>query len=831
MPFSLPISDPVLIFALAMLIILVAPLVFERLRIPGLVGLIVTGAVVGPRALGLLERDATFELLGTVGLLYLMFVAGLSLDLNQFNKLRTRSLAFGLISFLIPQSLAIALSMALLGYTWPQALLLGSIVGSHTLLAYPIVDRLGITRNTAVVMTMGGTMVTDVLSLLILAVVTASLSGTTTALYWAQFSGAVVLYVVAVVVALPWAGRWFFKRMNQSGDVEFVFLIALLFITAYVASLANLAPIIGAFLAGLVLNRLVPRTSPLMTRIRFVGDALFIPFFLLSVGMLVNLTVLFSSLTLWGLALLFTGLVLGGKVLAAKIVQRIYGYTPAEGWVIAGLSTPQAAATLAVTLIGFELNLFTEMTVNAVVVMILLTSLFGPSLVERFGRTVALDEERRDYEPSEAPQRILVPVANPETAEDLIDIALLIHDPASEQPIYPIAVVPDGNETGAEVAASEQLLGQVVVHAAAADVPVVPLTRIDLNPARGILRAMRENRISTLVIGWNGLDTARSYIFGSVLDQLLEESHELVFVCKRTEPFQTAQRILLLTPPYVYLEPGFTEALQDIKFMATQAGCDLSLVATEAELADLAERVRTLRPEVPTKTLALDRWIDLMRTLDDEVGAHDLIVLLAARQGTVSWRPSLDRLPGLIAQRFADTNFVTVYLSDVPARTLVSAAIASDDGQHLLVDAVNAGCLRMELQDGNLEAVFRQLLEQADLEVPPEVAAHLLATGTPNYAPELLPGVALYHAHTPTVERSMLLAGFSDEGLRLPRTSAPVHVLLILLVPQTSGTDTYLQQLTVASHLVRSREMVDSLRSCATAEEARHLLLDSLVTT
>ncbi|RMH68240.1 MAG: cation:proton antiporter, partial [Bacteroidetes bacterium] len=483
MPMDLPVTDPVLVFALAMLIILVAPVVFTRLRIPGLVGLIVAGAIVGPTGIGLLERNETFELLGTVGLLYLMFVAGLSIDLNQFAKLRTRSLVFGLTSFVIPQTLALLLGTQLLGFDLPQALLLGSIVGSHTLLAYPIASRLGITKNNAVIMTMGGTMVADVLSLLILAIVVALIEGASGPGFWLRFTLLMLLYAAGVVFLLPRLGRWFFRTVRNQADVEFVFLVAVVFLVAYLASWANLAPIIGAFLAGLVMNRLVPENSPLMTRVRFVGNALFIPFFLISVGMLVDLRVLVSSLTLWERALLFTGLVLGGKLAAAMLVRQVYGYTAVEGWVTYGLSTPQAAATLAVTLIGFELGLFDGTTVNAVIVMILLTSLVGPSVVDRFGRKLAVQETTRPYEPTQAPQRILVPLANPEHVEALIDIALIVHDPKSEQPIYPLVVVRDEEESGAPVAAAEQILSRAIVHAAAADVPVQPLTRIDLNVA------------------------------------------------------------------------------------------------------------------------------------------------------------------------------------------------------------------------------------------------------------------------------------------------------------------------------------------------------------
>jgi Kef-type K+ transport system membrane component KefB len=386
---ALPIEDPVLIFAVTMSIVLLAPMLFRRIGMPGLVGLIVVGAVVGPNALGLLARDATFELLGTVGLLYLMFTAGLSIDFDQFARLRGRSATFGLISFSIPLLLALVAGPYALGMNGSATLLLGAIVGSHTLLAYPIAQRLKLDKTPAVVMTMGGTVVTDLLSLLLLAIVTQVAAGEAAASDWLWFAGRVALFGVGATWGVQVLGRWFFRTVRQQPDVQFAFLLTVVFSAAYLAELAGLAPIIGAFVVGLSLNRLVPEQSPMMTRIGFVGEALFIPFFLLSVGMLVDLQALLQ-LSLWGLALMLSVLVLGGKALAAWLTGLLMRYSRDEQWLIYGLSSPQAAATLAVTLIGFDIGLFGETVVNGVVVMMLITCLAGPYVVERWGWRVAL---------------------------------------------------------------------------------------------------------------------------------------------------------------------------------------------------------------------------------------------------------------------------------------------------------------------------------------------------------------------------------------------------------------------------------------------------------
>lgn len=824
---DLPLTNPVLIFATVMCIVLLAPLLFRRMGIPGIVGLIVAGAIVGPNAIGLLQRGDTFELLGTVGLLYLMFMAGLSLDLNQFAQYRGRSLVFGTLSFLFPMGFSLAVGEWLLGFELYTSLLVGAVVGSHTLLAYPIAARLGLDKNVAVTMTMGGTMVTDLISLLVLAGVSAVVGGETGLGFWVLFVVLVSAYGVLVFAGLPRLGRWFFRTFRRQADMEFVFLLAVVFVTAYVAELVYLAPIIGAFMGGIALNRLVPERSALMLRVQFVGDALFIPFFLISVGMLVDASVLVSGLAVWVFALTFTGLVWSGKLAAAKCAQWIYGYTADEGWTIFGLSTPQAAATLAVTLVGFEMGLFSADVVNAVIVMILFTCLLGPWMVERFGRRVAIQERDKPYEPRLAPQRILVPLANPETADDLMDLAVLLHAEGSAEPIYPATIVPDGSP--AQVAEGEELLSRAVVHAAASEVSVVPITRVDFNVVGGIVRAIQEERISTVIIGWHGGSAARAFIFGSVLDQLLEETREMVVMSKIERRINTHQRLLLAIPPFADRESGFADAIRAIKILCDRARMDLVIITPEHAQESLMRRVETARPKVPVEVEAMSRWADLVETLDTLVEPEDLIALLSEREGSVAWRPSLNRLPGVIAQRFPEATFLVIYMSEQPFSTILEGGVDRLEPEALR-EALRPEDIVLDLQEGPLANVLRQMLRpliREHLEAAEELLLALQDVEG-GYAPELRPGVALYHVHADQIETTRLFVGLSAEGIRLPAVSQPAHVVLVLIGANDLEPEAYLQRLSVVTELVTSDESVDALRQCTRAEEVRELLIRDL---
>lgn len=806
-----PITDPVLVFGMVMLIIFTAPLLFRRIRIPGIIGLILFGAIVGPSAIGLLERDATMVLLGTVGLIYLMFMAGLSIDLNQFNKLRSRSLVFGLFSFFLPQMMALAAGLYLLGYSMESSLLLGSIVGSHTLLAYPLARRLGITKNKAVTMAMGGSIVTDLISLIVLAVVMASLGGELDGLFWFKFVALMFLFGAAVLYLLPRIGRWFFRNVQNDASTEYAFLLCCLFISAALAQAIGLAPIIGAFLAGLALNNLVPENSTSMLRIQFVGDALLVPFFLISVGMLVDFGVLFSSLEVWIYTLVFTSLVLVGKVAAAWIIRWIFKYSKTEFGVVAGLTTPQAAATLAVTLVGFEVGLFSQNAVNAVIMMILITCIIGPMLVENYGRKLAVEDEEDDLlGPAVGHHRILVPLANPSTATALIDLAMMMRDPASTEPLHPLIVARDGDDVQAQVANSEKMLGHAVIHATAANIPVLPVTRVDLNIASGIVRAIKELRISAIVIGWNGQVSTQQRIFGSVLDQLMTESNQLLLVSKLEKPVNTNTRLIIIIPPLVEREVGFASALRSMKFLSNQIGAPITIHT----ISDCVKRVmdvnKTIKPDLDIKMQSYPNWNDMMVGIRSRLYSDDLCVLFNVRESAVGWQPGLNKLPRSLANMRPDMNLIVAY----PAENKMDSGLVKPIlSGHSLHNILEPEYCTLGLEGSSISQAVHQMMSrfwQDRVDTLEDLKSSVLQS-VRDHDPELTRGVLLLHAHSNSIGNTMLLMGIHPEGLSLSELDHRIHVLFILLSPVDRSPQQHLQNLASIARLVRSDDIVNEL--------------------
>jgi Kef-type K+ transport system membrane component KefB/mannitol/fructose-specific phosphotransferase system IIA component (Ntr-type)/nucleotide-binding universal stress UspA family protein len=767
-----PFTDPVLIVALATLIFLVVPVLAERVRVPGVIGLIVAGAAVGPHGFGLLARDQTIILLGTVGLLYLMLMVGLELDLQQFSRYRNRSIVFGTLSFIVPAVLGMAAGLAL-GYPLAAALLLGAVFSSHTLLAYPIASRLGIIRNEAVTTALGGTILTEILALLLFAVVANQARGASLDLaFWGRLTLSFGIYVAAVMWGLPRLGRWFFRRSGDGG-AEFVFVLASLFTIAYLAHAAGVEPIVGALLAGLALNRLVPAHGPLMNRIHFVGNTLFIPFFLLSVGMLVNVWAL-DSLRAWIVAIVFSAGVIASKWAAAWVTGRAFGYASAESWTVFGLTVPHAAGTLAIVLVGYDLGLLDQTEVNAVVVMILATCLAGPWAVERFGRQVARREEARPYDPTTAPRRVLIPLANPATAEALMDLAFVVRGSEGDEPLYPLTVAPDrGSATEAWVAEAEQMLAGAVRHAAAAEVPVRPVTRVDANIAAGIARGVAETRASTVVIGWDGRRTGARAIFGTVLDQLLERTRQMVLVARLAHPLNVTRRLVVLVPPAADRHPGFADALATVNRIASGIGAGMTGVVVGGETARLREVHGAVRPQVAADWQPVADWTALAQWLDGNLRREDLVVLMGARRGTVAWHPRLERLPSRLAE-LAPESFLAVY----PAESEVPADVAPDGlGDALAPDRV------LRLRAEAFGPAVREMLAPVFDAGTAQGLAELMEGAEARFSSEIVPGVALPHTRLPGLPRPILLLGISDDGVHLPHGTRPARLLVVLVSP------------------------------------------------
>ncbi len=657
---SLPVKEPVLLFAIILLVMLIAPAILQRIRIPGIVGLILAGALLGPHGFNVLARSEEVVLLGTIGLLYIMFWAGLEIDLVTFRKNRHKSLAFGIFTFTIPLTFGIFSSHYILGYNWLASVLLASMFSTHTLISYPIANRLRVTKNEAVTITVGGTIITDVLALLVLAVVSNLASGNMKLEFWIRLGIGLAAFSAIVFVLIPLLARWFFRVVEAELTFQYVFVLAMVFLSAFLAELAGVEAIIGAFFAGLTLNRLVPHASPLMGRIEFVGNAIFIPIFLISVGMLVNLNVFFQGQQAIIVATVLTSIALLTKWIAAWLMQHSFRFSKAQRQLIFGLSSSHAAATIAIVLIGFNLKILDEQVLNATVVLILITCLWSSFTTDYAARRVVLEEKEADSHLSKQEQRILVPYANPATLTYLIDFAMLLKAPKSKEPIYPLSIVLDSETSREQVIANRRLLQPALEHASRENVQLQPIHRVDINPVGGILRTAKELLATDVVIGWHGLPSPTERFFGTILDNLLEQSQEMVFVTKMNrEPFGF-QRIIVATPPNCQYEAGFLEWIQRLGFMAQHLGAAVEIFSLSETIPSLKE---TCRKEKALANAQMHIWIDKEELFDihKKLNTNDLLIIINARPGCISYNNFLEKLPSYLENHLQNQSFVLIF--------------------------------------------------------------------------------------------------------------------------------------------------------------------------
>jgi Kef-type K+ transport system membrane component KefB len=657
---SFPLEEPVLIFALVLVIILVAPPLFQKLRMPEIIGLILAGVAVGPHGLNLLSEDLEFSIFGTIGLLYLMFLAGLEIDVKDFRKNKEKSITFGVLTFSLPFGFTLAVTHFALDFSWMASLLISAMIATHTLVSYPIVSNLGISRNRVINVGIGGTIITDTVALLILAVIAESTQGDINLMFWLRFLLYFSVFVFIVNWVFPRLSRWFFRNYDGQSSLEYVFVLTVVFISAVVAEFAHIEPIIGAFFAGLALNRLIPHNSPLMNRIMFIGHTLFIPFFLISVGMLVDFGILFESRGILLIIGVLFALAVISKYLAAYLTQKIFRYTLPERHLLFGLSNARAASAIAIIIVGFNMGIVQEGVMNATIILVLFTCLISSLVTERSGKKIAYAQQVQMPDLRETEERILIPVSKPDTIPQLVSFAVMIKNRKSEEPLFPITIVPDDEKAAENVAYYSRLLEKAQVHASATDHMARIISRVDTNVADGLARSIKELHISKLVMGWHGRMPTVDFFFGTLLENLLMRTGKAVYVVKLLTPVNLIDRIHVMMPPAVEYEVGFRDWVTDILDVSRQTNSSVLFwghVDTHTSIRSILQERETTE-DIDYREMECG---EILHTISGEIAENDLLVVVKARRNTLSYNKELRNVPELLDRYFNRNNIVVLY--------------------------------------------------------------------------------------------------------------------------------------------------------------------------
>lgn len=686
---KLPITDPTWIFLLVLLIILFAPILLTKLRIPHIIGMILAGLAIGEHGFNILVRDSSFELFGKVGVYYIMFLAGLEMNMADFKKNRGKAVALGLLAFIIPISIGMVTNVLLLKYSLITSILLASMYASHTLVAYPIVIRYGISRQRSVSIAVGGTAVTDTLTLLVLAVISGVFKGEAGGLFWLWLVVRFVVLAMLIMYFLPRVGRWFFRRYDDN-VMQYIFVLAMVFLGAGLMELIGMEGILGAFLVGLVLNRLIPHVSPLMSHLEFVGNALFIPYFLIGVGMLIDVKVIFGGGDALKVAGVMIVVALGGKWIASWLTQKIYRMSALERELMFGLSNAQAAATLAAVLVGYNIilpdgsRLLNEDVLNGTVLLILVTCIVSSFTTERAARKMAMGEAHPEEDRSREPEKILIPVANPNTIEYLMNLSLVIRDPKQKDNLLALNVINDHSGTEALEQQGKRYLERAAKITASAGVELKCISRYDLNIAAGIIHTAKEHGATDVIIGLHWKVNIVDSFFGMLTENLLKGLHREVMVARFLIPINTLRRIIVAVPPKAEYEAGFQKWVDHFCRMGTTLGCRVHFFANEQTGNLLQGLVKKKHSDTLTEFSRLDEWEDLL-LLTGQVNYDHLLVVISARRGSISYDSSFEKLPSQLGRYFTNNSLIVLYpdqLGDPQDALSFSNPQGSNESQH-----------------------------------------------------------------------------------------------------------------------------------------------------
>ena len=667
--FTLPLADPVLKFLLILLIILAAPLLLNKLRVPHLLGLIIAGAIIGPNGFNLVLRDSSIILSGTAGLLYIMFLAGLEIDMGDFKKNSGKSLVFGMYTFLIPMILGTVVGLWVLDFSMETSVLLASMFASHTLIAYPIISKLGISKNNAVSITVGGTMITDTLALLVLTIIVGMATGNADNAFWIRLGVSIVIFALIVLLVFPFIGRWFFKRVHDNIS-QYIFVLSMVFFGAFLAQLAGMEAIIGSFLAGLALNRLIPQSSPLMNRVEFVGNAIFIPFFLLSVGMLIDYRAFFTSFETIKVGMVMIIVATAAKYAAAWLTQKTFRLSVDQRSVIFGLSNAQAAATLAAVMVGYNvilgtdangapIRLLNESVLNGTILMILVTCAIASFSAQKGAHNIAMKESGEETEDKDTKdEHILIPVSNEETVEELVNLSLAIKSKTNTSGLYALKVIDNQNSDDKTLKSSKRVLQTAVDTAAATDTRLKGLLRYDLSISNAITSVVKEREITDLVLGLHKEKDIPAAFLGNIVENVLQHSSVTTFIYKPVQPLATIKRHLIILPDRAEKEIGFIPVMNRVWNVLQNTGAKVVFYGSEDTLKAIKKLFAIRAGEI--SYVNFSDWDDFLIVFRD-VKADDSMWVIFSRKEGYSYDPVMPRIPGYLNKYFQSNSFILSY--------------------------------------------------------------------------------------------------------------------------------------------------------------------------
>lgn len=635
--FQLPVNDPVIVFAVILLIILVSPVILRKFRVPGIIGLIASGIIIGPHGLNIIGQSHSIDLFATIGILFLMFIAGLDLDQQQFRRTRNKSLLFGLLTYTVPFGVGLPVCYFILDYNLITSLMISNMFATHTMVSYPVVTRLGLTRNEVVAVATGGTVITDTLVLLVLAAIAGTASGGTSLELYGLLLVSFIIFLLFMVYIVPPVSRWAFRHLEDDNYSQFIFVALIVFICAILAKGAGLEPIIGAFAAGFILNRFIPSPSLLRNRIDFTGNALFIPFFLISVGMIVDLRIVLAGTKPLIIAAVLTTVALAGKWAASEITSRLLHFTNDQRRLLFGLTSSHAAAILAVIMVGYRIGIIDENVINGTIILILVTCLVSSVVTESAGRKIALSTSGETQGKSDMnSETIVVSLSNPQNMGRLVDLALTLKKKNHNNPLYGVCVVNDDEDAATKLAIARATLEVAGMRALAAGRKLETLATIDNNVVSGIKRVAMEKNATDIIVGISEKPNLADFLFGRPLEHLVENSAQNIYVYNSINPINLYKNVHLILPGNAEKEPQFFTIIDKVLRLSESNAIPLNTYSFGISFKTIEEYIVKTKSPVHHNFFSVPAEKEF-NDIRLRIEPNDLLIVVSPQRGSVSY--------------------------------------------------------------------------------------------------------------------------------------------------------------------------------------------------
>lgn len=659
----LPITNPVLLFAVILLIILIVPLILDNLNIPGIIGLIICGIIIGPYGFNIVENNSAIELFSTIGLLYLMFLIGLELDLNEFQMNKYQSIIFGFLTFTIPLAIGFPIFYHIFKYSFDASLLLSSTFATHTLVTYSIVSKRNIKKDKSIAITVGATILADIAVLTLLAVIINKAQHGISPNFWINLALSMTVFLAGSFTIIPMLSKWFFRKFEGERHSHYIYVLAILFLTSWFAEVLGMEAIIGAFIAGIALNKLIPKSSTLMNKLEFVGNALFIPFFLVSVGMLVDIKVIFQDYMIVLLAVMFTVVSTFGKWLAALVSQLLFKFNRNQRELMTGLSSAHTAGTLAIILAGQKVGLVDGNILNATIIFMLLSCILSSLITQSASKKIALtiDSDKNDDAtvPVIPAEKFLLPFVNMDTLSKQIKFTSYINDKKSKKTVSVLRVVPNDEKAEKEIYTIKRDSNDIKSIGSDSELDVKEIYTIDNNVVSALARTSREISASSIIIPWSATHSF-SNLREERIRHIISSVDKSVYVCHLERSLIEQKRIVLFAPPLCHLETGFKLWVNSIIRLSQELSIPIVIYSDSKSYEAFIQTTNNGKKINYISHIEYEDWGNY-HLLEQQINNNDIIVIVMSRKDYLSSNSYFDNLPFKLEKTFDEHIKIAIY--------------------------------------------------------------------------------------------------------------------------------------------------------------------------